>query len=254
MSMIHIREWIRRLWGTVRRKPLDAEMEEELTLHLELAAQDMQRRGASADGAARAARLQAGGVAQAMDALRDQRRLPWLADLAQDVRHGCRTLRRSPGFTTVALVTLALGIGANTAIFSLIDVLILRDLPVRDPARLVQFIWRYPGDPPLNLFSPQNYEQYRDHNTVFSDVIGTASLRVDSHTARSGAEPVNTECVTGNFFPALGVRPALGRLLGPTDEEPGAAPVAVVSWAYWKNRFNLDPRILDTHISVDDVP
>jgi len=254
MSMIHIREWIRRLWGTVRRKPLDAEMEEELTLHLELAAQDMQRRGASADGAARAARLQAGGVAQAMDALRDQRRLPWLADLAQDVRHGCRTLRRSPGFTTVALVTLALGIGANTAIFSLIDVLILRDLPVRDPARLVQFIWRYPGDPPLNFFSPQNYEQYRDRNTVFSDVIGTASLRVDSQTARSGAEPLNTECVTGNFFAALGVRPALGRLLGPTDEEPGAAPVAVVSWAYWKNRFNLDPRILDTHISVDDVP
>ena len=91
-------------------------------------------------------------------------------DLFKDIRYGARTLRRSPGLTAVALVTLTLAIGANTAIFSLIDPLLFRDLPVRDPARLVEFVWRYPGDPPMNLFGVQHYELYRDRNTVFSDM------------------------------------------------------------------------------------
>ncbi len=97
----------------------------------------------------------------------------WWTDLIHDLRYGLRALRRSPFFTTVALVTLALGTGATTAVFSLIDVLILRELRVRDPARLVQFTWTYPGDPPLNLFSVEAYEHYRDRNRVFSDVLGT---------------------------------------------------------------------------------
>lgn len=248
--MARIREWISRLWGAVRRNPRDADLEEELRLHLELAAEDMQRRMGATEGAVRAAHLKAGSVAQAMDALRDQRGLPWLADLAQDVRHGFRTMRRSPGFTIVACVTLALGIGANTAIFSLVNVLVWRDLPVRDPESLVQFTWQYPGDPPMHSFSTQNYEHYRDRNDVFSDLIGTAPVSLDSELAGG---PLNTEWVTGNFFKALDVRPALGRLLQPLDGEPGAAPVAVVSWTYWKNRFNFDPRILGTQISVAGV-
>lgn len=110
------------------------------------------------------------------------------ADLAQDVRYGFRTLRRGPVLTAVALITLAVAIGANTAIFSLLDVLVLRDLPVRDPARLVQFRWQYPGDPPMNNFGLQNYEHYRDHNSVFSDVIGTSrTVRVEAR-ARPNTE------------------------------------------------------------------
>ena len=253
--MSQIREWIRRLWGTVRGDPLDAEMEEELDLHLELAAEDAQRRGGVREDAARAARLQAGSVARAMDSLRDQRGLPWLADFAQDARHGFRTLRRSPAFTTVALVTLALGIGANTAIFSLINVLVLRDLPVREPAGLVQFLWTYPGDPPLNLFSVEHYETYRDHNSVFSDMLGTASARVESQTAGVGAERLGVECVTGNFFDALGVRSAAGRLLSDEDNQPGAPAVAVVSWTYWNERFNRGPEILGTNLMLlGDLP
>ena len=186
-------------------------------------------------------------------------------DLIQDARYGWRALRRSPVFTTVALLTLALGIGANTAIFSLIDVLMLRDLPVRDPARLVQFTWTYPGDPPLNLFSVADYEHYRDHNSVFSDMLGTASGHVEPQTAgRSpelrhgpaapGTEALGVECVTGNFFNALGVRSAAGRLLGDQDNRPASPPVAVVSWTYWTERLHGRPDVLGTSMMVAGMP
>jgi predicted permease len=249
-TMADIREWIVRLWGAVRGNPRDADMEEELRLHLELATEDMQRRMGATEEAARSARLRAGGVSQAMEALRDQRGLPWLSDLAQDLRHGLRMVRRTPAFTAIACLTLALGIGANTAVFSLVNVLLWRDLPVRDPGSLVQLTWQYPGDPPQHSFRTQDYERFRDHNDVFSDVIGTAPVVVDSGPA---AEPLATEWVTGNFFAALGVRPALGRLLEPPDGQPGTEPVAVVSWTYWQNRLDMDPGVLGTRISVAGV-
>jgi hypothetical protein len=133
-----------------------------------------------------------------------QRALSWLTDSTQDARYGLRLLRRSPVFTSVALLTLALAIGANTAIFSLVNMLVLRDLPVRDPARLVQFIWQYAGDPPMDLFSAQNYRQYRDHNSVISDLIGISPTRVASLAAGSAGETLGVEYVTGNFFSTLG--------------------------------------------------
>jgi putative ABC transport system permease protein len=170
-------------------------------------------------------------------------------DLFKDIRYGARTLRRSPGLTAVALVTLTLAIGANTAIFSLIDPLLFRDLPVRDPARLVEFVWRYPGDPPMNLFGVQHYELYRDRNTVFSDMAGLAPIRAQSP---NGDDPLRGEVVTGNLFQMLGVRPAMGRLLEPSDDKRGAAPVAVVSWRFWKNRFSGNAQVLGTPIDIDD--
>jgi len=185
-----------------------------------------------------------------MEKMRDQRLFPWLHDLVEDARYGARTLRRSPAFTAVALLTLTLAIGANTAIFSLIDPLLFRDLPVRDPSRLVEFVWRYPGDPPLNFFGLQDYERYRDRNTVFSEMAGLAPSLADSPT---GGEPVRGEVVTGNLFQMLGVRPALGRLLEAADDKAGAAPVAVVSWSYWKNRLNGHAGVLGAPIDIKDA-
>jgi predicted permease len=150
----------------------------------------------------------------------------------------------------VALVTLTLAISANSAIFSLVDPLLFRDLPVREPASLVEFTFQFPRDPPLNMFSLASYEHYRDGNHVFSDVFGLAPLTTQS---RTGGEPIGAEVVTGNFFQALGVRPALGRLLEPSDDRPGAPPVAVVSWQYWQNRFSGDARVLGASIDIEDT-
>ena len=176
--------------------------------------------------------------------------LPWLEDLLQDARFGARMLRRAPLATATALLTLTLAIGANSAIFSLVDPLLFRDVPVRDPASLVQFTFQYPGDPPLNNFSLASYEQYRDGNHAFSDMFGLASLTTES---RTGEDPIAAEVVTGNFFQALGVRPALGRLLEASDDKPGAAAVAVVSWRYWKSQFNGDRRVLGSAIDIKDA-
>ena len=140
-----LREWIRRLRGTLRRGRSNADLEQELRAHLELAAEDSRRRGLRPEQAIRTARIKAGGTAQALEALRDQRGLPWLDDLARDVGHGLRMLRRSPGFAAVSLVTLALGIGANTAIFTIVNGVILRPLGYPGPEQLIYLTARFPA-------------------------------------------------------------------------------------------------------------
>jgi hypothetical protein len=175
--------------------------------------------------------------------------------LWQDVRYALRMMRRSPGFTAVAVLSLALGTGANTAIFSLINPLMLRQLPVRDPEQLVELLTKYPADPRMNFFSWRYYEHYRDRARAFSDLIGVSPSRFQVTGEGLDAEAVEGEYVVGNFFPALGVQPAVGRLIGPHDDQVGTGDpaVAVVSWSYWQNRFNLDPSILGKRINLDGV-
>ncbi|MGA3042960.1 MAG: ABC transporter permease, partial [Bryobacteraceae bacterium] len=167
----------------------------------------------------------------------------------QDTRYALRALRRSPGFTAVALSSLALGIGANTAVFSLINTLMLRMLPIPEPQQLVELLNQYPGDPPLNVFSRQSYEYFRDRNRVFSGIAGLAPARFNVRGEGLDPEAVDGEAVAGNFFQMLEVKPAIGRLIGPQD-----SAVAVVSWSYWRNKFNLNPAILGKRIVVEDAP
>jgi hypothetical protein len=134
--MTTLREGVSRLWGTLRPHS-NHEWQDELRLHLELAAEDAQRRGDSPDHAARAARLRAGSIPQAIEALHDQHGFPWVEDLARDLRHGLLALKRNPAFTTIAVLTLALGVGVNSAIFSVVYAVLLRPLPYHEPDRLV---------------------------------------------------------------------------------------------------------------------
>ena len=173
--------------------------------------------------------------------------------LLQDIRYGWRVLRRSPGFTSVAVLSLALGIGANTAIFSLLYTLMLRPLPVEHPEQLVEFLISYPGDPPLNTFSRQSYEYYRHQSHVFSGIIAGHSSRFRVRGDGIAPETLYGESVAGNFFQLLGLKPALGRLIRPEDDS-ARTPVAVVSWSYWQSHFNRDAGIAGKRLVVDDVP
>ena len=175
--------------------------------------------------------------------------------MIQDLRFAIRLLAKERWFTTVAVVSLALGIGANTAIFSLINTLMLRPLPVREPQQLVQFLSVYPGDPRMNGFPYVHYERMRDANTVFSDVIGAAPARVSVSREGPDAQSVSGWYVTGNFFSGLGVEPALGRMLRAQDDRIGSdAAVAVLSWSYWSSRLAADPAIVGRQIAINDVP
>jgi predicted permease len=174
--------------------------------------------------------------------------------LWQDVRYTFRMLRRTPAFVTIALLSLALGIGANTAIFSLINALMLRQLPVKDPQQLIEFLQRYPGEPRGNGFwSWGSFQHFRDNNHAFSGLIGFAPTTLSLRAEGIGTETVDGQYVAGDFFPMLGVRPAIGRLIGPQDDSARSAGV-VISWSYWQSRFGLDPAIRGRQIFVNDAP
>jgi predicted permease len=177
--------------------------------------------------------------------------------LRNDIRYALRLMRRSPGFTAVAVLSLALGIGANTAIYSLFYTIMLRPLPVEHPGQLVELV----RDSPTELHWPgywawEQYEYLRDHNHVFSGITGMgfdnlAAVRPEG----SDPETLIQESVPGNYFPMLGLKPAIGRLIGPEDAPAsGDGDVAVVSWAYWNRRFHRDPAILGKRILYNDAP
>src|SRR5687768_15841791 len=220
--MATLREWIDRLRGTLRPGRSDADLEEELQLHLEMAAEDARRRGVPPAESTRTARLKSGGTVQAMDALRDQRGLPWLDDLRRDVRHGLRSLRRSPGFTTIALVTLALGIGANTAIFSVVNGVILRPLDYPRPEQLMQVTSRY-RDLPIRLLSASEYHELRQMNRSFAVVGaytagGPGQMRGEVNlTAGDRPLRVRSMAVDAHLLAVLGIQPAQGRFF--SEEE-----------------------------------
>jgi predicted permease len=180
----------------------------------------------------------------------------WLDDLQRDIRYAFRTLCRSPGFAAVVVVTLALGIGANTAVFSVINTVALRSLPVERPDELVEPLFKFPGDPRLNSYWWKHYEHFRDRNQVFSNLIAAspASFQVTGEAIQP--EIVTGMYVVGEFFDVLGVRPAIGRLIGPQDDRVGSsdASVAVISWPYWQNRLNGDPGVLGQTLTVGGVP
>src|SRR5688572_11484847 len=180
-----------------------------------------------------------------------------MSHLLADIRFALRSFLKSPVFTTVAVASLALGIGANTAIFTLMDQVLLRSLPVRDPEQLVMVFARgshYGSNWGSNSMSYPMYRDLRDQNQVFSGMIGrfttSASLSYEGQTER-----ISTELVSGNYFDVLGVQPALGRLITPEDDKaPGAGTVAVLGYDYWQSRFGGKPDVLGKTVRINNYP
>lgn len=254
--MATLREWMTRLWGTLRPGRRDDDLEQELRLHLELAAEEERRRADSPHHAERAAVMRAGAVAQSMDAVRDQRGLPWLDELTRDLRHGLRALRRSPMFTTVALATLAIGIGSTTAIFSVVNAVILRPLPYPQPDALVG-VWhsaQFQGITSNNVrLSSTMYLTYREHNQTFEN-FGVWRLAAASVTGRGEPEEVRTVVVTHGVLPALSVTPAIGRWFSPADDAADTAETVILTYGYWQRRLGADPGIVGRAITIDSRP
>ena len=238
-----------------RRKRSDLELEEEIQAHLAMATRDRIERGEDPRAAALAARREFGSRTLVQEITREMWGWSAVAAFWQDVRYALRGMRRSPGFTAVAVLSLALGIGANTAIFSVVNALMLRTLPVRDPGRLVELLFKAPGQDHFDAFDWKNYQHYLENNHVFSGLIAASDTPFAIRGEGLEPEIVRGGFVSTNYFSTLGVNPMLGRLIGPEDGSPGAsADVAVVSWSYWHNRFNSDRAIVGRRISEGDQP
>src|SRR5215831_10697459 len=172
--------------------------------------------------------------------------------LLQDFRYGLRLLARTPGFTVVAVLTLALGIGANTAIFSMVSWLLLRPLPVTQPMALVELAFRQRHGDMQNQFSVPDYRDIREQTTAQFEDMAAYQIGLDGLSVDHKAERLITFYVTGNFFSTLGLTPAVGRLLLPTEGDvAGADPVIVLGHAYWQTRFNRDPGIVGRKVMVN---
>jgi putative ABC transport system permease protein len=215
-------------------------------------ADEAERRGHAPAAAKRTAALDGGGIAQAIEALRDQRSLPWLDDLLRDLRYGCRMLARSPGFTTVSVVSLAIGIGANCAAFSFADTLLLRPLPVPRPSELLVVGQVNPFEDSLDA-SYRDYVDIRDRNRSFEALAAfTKSTAGFAAAADVPARLAIGLLVTGNFFHVVGVEPQLGRdFRTEEDAVPGRDAVVILGHEFWVQQFGADPSILGRSVRLN---
>jgi putative ABC transport system permease protein len=223
-------------------------------MHVELAAEDARRRGHSSQSAARAAAIESGGIAQAMEALRDQRGLAWLEDLARDLRYGCRMLARNPGFTIVSVISLAIGIGANCAVFSFADTLLLRPLTVPRPAEVLT-IGSSSGTTlrAVLLSSYRDYVDVRDRNKSFEGLVAFRNAVVGFASGHDTVPRLTIGMlVSGNFFPIMGVKPELGRAFRPEEDQvPGRDAVVILGHDFWEREFGADRSILGRTIRLN---
>ena len=258
--------WIRQLFS---RHRLYGELSEEIRAHLEEKIDELVAGGMSREAAAAAARCEFGNVTLIEERGRDVWRWPSIDDFVRDIRFGLRMFRKNPGFTAIAVLTLALGIGANTAIFSVLDAVLLRSLPVADPGQLVLLtdpdshghsLGDESGD--RTLLSYAEFEYLRDHTNVFSGIFAADSVLPqvpwgigNSASATRETETARVRLVSGDYFSTLKVRTAAGRTFtSEADRARGAAPMAVLSYSFWKQRLGLDPSVVGMTIRIRQTP
>ncbi len=235
-----------------RRKRMMEDLDRDIRDHIERETQDNIERGMPQEEARYAALRKFGNVDRIKEEAWEVWSVVWLEQLLQDIRYGLRTLGRSPAFALAAVLSLALGIGANTAIFSVLNAVLLKALPVHEPARLVQIEQTYKGDA-FNFFSYPTYLHLRDSSPVFSSLFAW-SIRQMNASFGTEVEPVQGMFATGNYYSGLGVPALIGRTISPADDGPGAVPVAVLSYNSWLTRYGGDPGVIGRTITLERVP
>jgi predicted permease len=250
--------WVRRLVSQTRvwlsPRQVDQDFDQELEAHLDLLTEEGVRRGMSPEEAKRAARIRLGGHTQLKETNRELQGLLVIETFLQDTRYAFRILRKNPGFTAVAVLTLALGIGANTAIFSVVYAVLLKPLPYTNPDQLFTAFQANTrqGIAETGCSYP-NFEEWRAQNHVFSELAGIQAHQL-TLTGRGEPSVVNTSVVTPELFALLDVKPLAGRIFFPQDGKEGAAPVALMSEDLWRGRFGADPKFTGTSINLDKRP
>ncbi|HEY8413735.1 MAG TPA: ABC transporter permease [Pyrinomonadaceae bacterium] len=272
--MTSLRIFWSRLRGLFRKQQLEHELSDEITAHLEMQIDDHVRQGMSPEEARYLALRKFGGVEQLKETYRDRRSLPWIETTLRDLAYGFRMLRRSPGVTAVAILSLGLGIGANTALFSVVDAVLLKTLPVENPEQLVLFEWQAgrayrvggmsgtsnvagpPGTRSLSLFRYDVFEKLHQQQAAasespLSDLFAFGPLRELTAKIGDQAEIIDGQAVSGNYYAGLRVNPLLGRTIAVEDDRPGAAPVVVLSHEFWQDRFGANASVVGQQLRLN---
>ncbi len=247
-------DFLYRMRALFRKSAVEREMEDELRAHLEQETEKLVASGFSREEAMRQARLEFGGLDGVKEECREARGISFVETLLQDVRYGLRQLRRNPGFTAVGIITLALGIGANTAIFSVANALYFTELPVPNPGELVSLGFLAKGNPGIPTVSYSDLQDIRRQGgqwvNLFAYRLGMAGLGIGNQ-----ADHIMTSNVDGNYFSTLGVKPALGRLILPSESKaPGPDRVIVLAYPFWKSHFGGKPSILGKAVRLNGHP
>ena len=249
--MRHLRAALAHIAGVFTSHRADDDLREELQAHLDMATAENIRRGMPPDEARRQAMLASGGLTQAVEAVRDQRGLPWIESVAADIRYALRALRHSPAFAAVVVITLALGIGANTAIFSVVRGVLLKPLPHRDGDRLVYLRHSMDGPGGANiLFSVPEVRDFRQGAPSLAGIAEYSPWTL-VFQGQDGAVRINAGLVTGNYFEVMGLSPVLGRLTEPGDDGPGVSPVLVLTHEGWMKRLGGDSSIVGKQVTLE---
>lgn len=263
--------WIRRLRATLRRANATDTFDEEARFHIDQAIEEHTRHGMPLDEARRAAYRRFGHVGRAREHARDVDTLPWLTDAIQDLFYAARQMRRAPGFALTAVLTLAIGIGTNTALFGIVNELLLKPLPVASPDELVLFNWlegrqrmrmgmdgiRNPdeatGRATSTSFSYPTFQRMQEANRTLTELFAFYPVQQLNVVANGSADVASAQYVSGNYFRGLGVGAALGRTLTDEDDKPGAAPVTTITHEHWRQRFNQDAGIVGKNVLINKV-
>src|SRR6185369_1340110 len=275
INMTSLRIFLSRLRGLFLKRTLEQDLDDEIAAHIEMQIADHVRQGMTPEEARYLALRKFGGVDQVKETYRDGRSLAPVETFLRDLRYGLRMLRRSPGVTAVAILSLALGIGANTALFSVVDAVLLKTLPVEQPEQLLVFEWQSgrafrlsgmsgtsnvdvpPGHRGLSLFRYDIFAQMQKAqanaatDSPLQALFAFAPIPEVTAQVGDGPEIINGQAVSGNYFSVLKVQPGLGRAITVDDDRADATPVVMLSYQFWQDRYGANPNIIGQQLKLN---